>query len=326
MPHTLGASGPTVSALGLGMAALGRPGYITLGHEEDLGADRSVQAMEHRAHAVLDAAYRAGVRYFDAARSYGRAEDFLASWLATRSIPPGGITVGSKWGYTYTADWNVEAERHEVKDHSLSALRRQYAESRARLGAHLTLYQIHSATFESGVLEDPSVLGELARLREEGLRVGLSLSGPQQAAVLRRALEVRVDGRSLFSCVQATWNVLERSAGPALAEAHAAGWGVILKEVIANGRLGPRDPSAALQPFRALAQEHHTGPDVLATTAALAQPWASVVLSGAATVEHLGHHLRALDCPYGEALDARLRDMAESPQAYWALRGTLRWN
>ncbi|SEU19522.1 aldo/keto reductase [Stigmatella erecta] len=326
MPHTLGASGPTVSALGLGMAALGRPGYITLGHAEDLGAGRSVQAMEHRAHAVLDAAYRAGVRYFDAARSYGRAEDFLASWLAARGIPPGGVTVGSKWGYTYTAGWNVEAERHEVKDHSLSALRRQYAESRARLGAHLTLYQIHSATFESGVLDDTSVLGELARLREEGLRVGLSLSGPQQAAVLRRALEVRVDGRPLFSCVQATWNVLERSAGPALAEAHAAGWGVILKEVIANGRLGPRDQSPALHPFRALAQEQPTGPDVLATAAALAQPWTSVVLSGAATVEHLSSHLRALDLPYGEALEARLRGMAEAPQDYWALRSTLRWN
>lgn len=326
MPHTLGASGPTVSALGLGMAALGRPGYITLGHAEDLGSGRSEQAMEHRAHAVLDAAYAAGVRYFDAARSYGRAEDFLASWLAARNIPPGGVTVGSKWGYTYTAGWNVEAERHEVKDHSLSALRRQYAESRARLGAHLTLYQIHSATFESGVLDDTSVLGELARLREEGLRVGLSLSGPQQAAVLRRALEVRVEGQPLFSCVQATWNVLERSAGPALAEAHAAGWGVILKEVIANGRLGPRDSSPALNPFRALAQEQPTGPDVLATAAALAQPWVSVVLSGAATVEHLGSHLRALDLPYGEALEARLRGLAEAPSAYWAQRSSLPWN
>jgi aryl-alcohol dehydrogenase-like predicted oxidoreductase len=326
MPRTLGASGPPVSTLGLGMAALGRPGYITLGHAEDLGPHRSMEAMEQRAHALLDAAHRAGVRYFDAARSYGRAEDFLASWLGSRGLAPGEVTVGSKWGYTYTADWSVEAERHEVKDPSLSALRRQYAESRARLGAHLSLYQIHSATFESGVLDDTAVLGALARLREEGLRVGLSLSGPQQAAVLRRALEVRVDGLPLFSCVQATWNVLERSAGPALAEAHAAGWGVILKEVLANGRLGPRDSSPALHPFRALAQEQHTPPDVLATAAARAQPWASVVLSGAATVEHLESHLRALDFPYTEALDARLRPLAEAPAAYWAQRSALRWN
>nr|AAG31124.1 MxcA [Stigmatella aurantiaca Sg a15] len=326
MPHTLGNSGPAGTSLGLGLAALGRPGYITLGRAGDMGPDRSVQALEHRAHEVLDAAYHAGVRYFDAARSYGRAEDFLASWLASRGIKPGEVVVGSKWGYTYTADWNVDAERHEVKDHSVSTLRRQYAESRARLGAHLGLYQIHSATFESGVLDDALVLKELARLRENGLRVGLSLSGPQQAAVLRRALDIRVDGRPLFSCVQATWNVLERSVGSALAEAHASGWGVILKEVVANGRLGPRDEHPALHPFRALAAEQKTAPDVLAMAAALAQPWASIVLSGAATVAQLNSHLHALTLPYDEALDTCLRGMAEAPQVYWTTRSALPWN
>ena len=44
--------------------------------------------MEARGHAVLDEAWAAGVRYFDAARSYGRAEEFLARWLARGgSIP-----------------------------------------------------------------------------------------------------------------------------------------------------------------------------------------------------------------------------------------------
>ena len=70
-------SGEAVPGLGLGMAALGRPGYINLTHASDF-ADRSVGAMEAQAHAVLDAAYARGVRYFDAARSYGRAEAFLA--------------------------------------------------------------------------------------------------------------------------------------------------------------------------------------------------------------------------------------------------------
>ena len=81
---------------------------------------------------------------------------------------------------------------------------------------------------------------ELARLRaEEGLVIGLSVSGPRQADVIRAALEVRVDGVDPFACVQATWNVLEPSAGPALAEAHDAGAGVIVKEAVANGRLAP---------------------------------------------------------------------------------------
>ena len=122
----LGESGLRVSRLGLGLAALGRPGYITLGHASDLGSSYRREEMEAHAHAVLDAAHEGGVRYFDAARSYGMAEDFLGSWLASRGVAPGAATVGSKWGYTYTADWRVDAATHEVKDHSLAVLRRQW--------------------------------------------------------------------------------------------------------------------------------------------------------------------------------------------------------
>jgi aryl-alcohol dehydrogenase-like predicted oxidoreductase len=87
--------------LGLGMPALGRRGYIDLGHGADIGRDRSVAGMRRHTYAVLDAAYDAGVREFDAARSYGRAEEFLGRWL--RSRRPEGVTVGSKWSYVYTA-------------------------------------------------------------------------------------------------------------------------------------------------------------------------------------------------------------------------------
>ncbi|NMO17678.1 aldo/keto reductase [Pyxidicoccus fallax] len=326
MTRTLGARGPAVTSLGLGLAALGRPGYITLGHGADFGEDRSVSAMERRAHAVLDAAYGAGVRYFDAARSYGRAEAFLASWLAARGLRPGDVTVGSKWGYTYTADWRVDAERHEVKDHGLPTLRRQLAESRALLGPHLALYQIHSATFESGVLDDTAVLAELVRLREEGVAVGLSLSGASQGEVLRRALEVRVDGAPVFSCVQATWNLLERSAGPALAEAHAAGWGVIVKEAVANGRLTSRDTGPETGPLRELAAETGVTPDALALAAVLARPWVSVVLSGASTVEQLRENLAARSVAWSAELEARLEGLAEEASVYWGKRSSLPWN
>lgn len=74
------------SQLGLGLAALGRPGYINLGHAEDLDGDYNVAAMESHCHAVLDTAWAAGIRYFDAARSYGRAEQFLSRWLIGRHI------------------------------------------------------------------------------------------------------------------------------------------------------------------------------------------------------------------------------------------------
>ena len=128
--------------IGLGLAAVGRPGYITLGREHDLGEDRSVETLRSRTHELLDAAYAQGVRYIDAARSYGRSEEFLADWLKKRSDVD-DVVIGSKWGYTYTADWSTDAERHEVKDHSLAAYERQRAESAELLGDRLDLYQIH---------------------------------------------------------------------------------------------------------------------------------------------------------------------------------------
>jgi aryl-alcohol dehydrogenase-like predicted oxidoreductase len=307
-----------VSRFGLGLAALGRPGYINLGHGGDL-AGRTVDAdLERHVHVLLDAAYAAGVRYFDAARSYGKAEAFLASWLAQRALPPGEVTVGSKWGYTYTADWRVDADQHEVKDLSAATLRRQVAESLALLGPHLRLCQIHSATLESGVLEDRAVLDELMRLRATGLAIGLTVTGPRQAETIERALEIPV-----FDTVQATWNLLERSAGPALAEAHEAGLGVIVKEALANGRLTARGDVPELLETSA---RHGIAPDVLALGVVLAQPWADVVLSGAATLEALNNNLTALVVELPEGLGSELEELPVEPTRYWEERSMLPWN
>jgi aryl-alcohol dehydrogenase-like predicted oxidoreductase len=314
----LGRTGLAVSRLGLGLAALGRPGYINLGHGADLAGRTEVADLEQHAHALLDAAFEAGVRYFDAARSYGEAEAFLASWLVLRAMPPGEVTVGSKWGYTYTAGWRVDAEQHEVKDLSLATLRRQLAESRALLGPHLRLYQIHSATLESGVLDDRAVLDELRRLRESGLAIGLTVTGRRQAETIGRALELQV-----FDTVQATWNLLERSAGPALAEAHEAGLGVIVKEALANGRLTAR---GEVPPLLEASADRGIAPDTLALAAVLAQPWADVVLSGAATLEALNSNLTALAVELHQGLDPELEALAEDAARYWAERSALPWN
>lgn len=326
----LGRSRLAVSRMGLGLAALGRPGYINLGHADDLQRDYDVAAMRARADAVLDAAWAGGVRYIDAARSYGRAEDFLADWLARRGIGPAAVTVGSKWGYTYTAGWRTDADRHEVKEHSAANLERQLGESRARLGAHLDLYQIHSATLESGVLDDRVVLERLSRLRDEGVAIGLSLSGEAQAETLRRALQVGVASGPLFDTVQATWNLLEPSAGPALQAAHDAGLGVIVKEALANGRLTQRNTDAEFAPRRRrlaeIARRLDCGLDALALAAALAQPWADVVLSGAATVEQLRSNLDALAVRWDEAAAESLQSIAEKPADYWTTRSQLPWN
>src|ERR1700733_2509726 len=185
---SLGKTGLAVSQIGLGLAALGRPGYITLGHGADLAGGTEVETLRTRAHGVLDAAFDAGVRYFDAARSYGLAEEFLGSWLTARGLGRGDVTVGSKGGYTYTAGWQIGAEVNEVKDLSIETLQRQEGESHVLLGDTLALYQIHSATIESGVLDDAAVLEELARLRDGGLFIGFTSTGPQQSETIKHAV------------------------------------------------------------------------------------------------------------------------------------------
>ncbi|MFR9799310.1 aldo/keto reductase [Streptomyces sp. MS06] len=323
MPFSRLATATTPTAhLGLGLAAVGRPGYINLGRQADLPAERTVDALRARTHALLDAAYAQGVRYVDTARSYGRAEEFLADWLNARPDVD-DLVVGSKWGYTYTADWSTDAEQHEVKDHTAATYERQRAETAALLGDRLDLYQIHSVTPDSPALTDRSLHAKLAEAAEQGLTVGFSTSGPAQADAIRAALAVTVGGEPLFRTVQSTYNALETSAGPALAEAHEAGLTVIVKEGMANGRLaGPHAPEA----LRAVAAEVSLGCDAVALALILRRPWAGVVLSGAATTSQLASNLHAAAVDLDDGRLARLEKLAEEPQAYWKQRARLPWH
>jgi aryl-alcohol dehydrogenase-like predicted oxidoreductase len=315
----LGAGGPRVSRIGLGLAALGRPAYITSGRDTDLGTDRSEAHLRARSWEVLDAAYAAGVRYIDVARSYGSAEAFVSGWLASRA--PQGVVVGSKWGYRYVGGWDPRAAVHEVKDHSLAAFQRQWAESVGLLSPWLRLYQVHSATLDSGILDDAAVHRALARRRDQGMLLGITTSGADQAGAIRRALAVTVGGQPLFGAVQATWNLLEPSVEPALAEAAVAGWAVLVKEALANGRLtASGDAGHPATPLGAASEAAGTTPDAVAIAAALNRPWATLVLSGAATVAQLQSNLRALD------LDPLpLPDMSEPATEYWSRRSRRSW-
>src|SRR5207253_832768 len=91
-----------------------------------------------------------------------------------------------KWGYTYTGGWRLDAAEHEVKDLGAATLRRQAAESLALLGGSLRLYQIHSATLESGVLDDPQVRRGPERPRASGVGVGPAGRGPRAGRGARR--------------------------------------------------------------------------------------------------------------------------------------------
>lgn len=305
--------------IGLGLAALGRPAYINLGRDEALPAERTVDVMRQACWQVLDAAYAAGIRWVDVARSYGLAEEFLAGWLADRGAAD--VTVSSKWGYTYVGNWRVDALVHEVKDHSLARFVAQCAQSQALLGEHLGLYQVHSLTPDSPVFTDHPLLEALARLSANGLRVGFSTSGPEQAQVIERALALRVGGQPVFTAVQSTWNLLEPSAGPSLRSAHEAGLHVLIKEVLANGRLATQAPA----PLSELAQQHGATPDAIAIASAFLQPWADTVLIGPASIKQLSSNLGGPSVRLTEHELRALADLAEPAKEYWLRRSGLSW-
>jgi aryl-alcohol dehydrogenase-like predicted oxidoreductase len=315
------------AGVGLGLAALGRPGYLNLGHGEDLGAAKSVDALRARTVDVLDTAWENGVRYVDVARSYGRAEEFLAGWLEDRELGREDIVVGSKWGYEYTAGWQVDVAVHEEKDHSVAHLRHQWPETQRLLGDRLSLYQIHSATPDSGVLGDRAVLDELAALREGGLTIGITTSGPAQRDTIRRALEVDYDGRFLFEIVQATWNLLEHSAEAALEEAAHEGIGVIGKEALANGRLTERnrDEPELVEMLGDAADALGVPLDAAAIAGVLARPWCDTVLSGAVTADQLQSNLLARTVTWTEAMDKPFENVLEEPEDYWRTRSHQPW-
>jgi aryl-alcohol dehydrogenase-like predicted oxidoreductase len=318
-----------VTRLAVGLAAVGRPGYITLGRAADLPGERTPEALYARTAALLDAARDAGIGYVDVARSYGRAEEFLARWIAERAIAPDALTIGSKWGYAYTAGWRVDAAVHEEKALTVERFAAQLPESRRLLGDRLDLYQIHSATAESGCLADARLLAALLAARRSGAvrALGFTLSGATSARALEQGLAARVDGERVFDVVQATFNLLEPSLADGLRAAHDAGVGVIAKEVFANGRLSdandrPAD-AALLARVRALAPGVPV--DRIALAFALAHPFVDVALSGAATVAQLRSHASATALGLGPAVVEALRACAEAPAAYWTTRARLPW-
>ena len=303
-----------MTQLGLGLAALGRPEYLTVGHSDAVDGRFDPAALEQLCHAVLDAAWDSGVRHFDVARSYGAAERFLGSWLSRQPNRREHLVIGSKWGYAYVADFRRGAAVHEVKEHSVERFAEQWPQTLRELGCAPDHYLIHSVTPDSPALGDPALLDALRAVADGGTRIGISTSGPHQADVVHAALKVGV-----FSSVQSTWNPLEPSVGPALARAHEAGWFVVVKEAMANGRLVAEDSELAR-----LADSAGVGRDALALAGALAQPWADVVLSGAATAAQLEQNVAALsiDPELAAAIDPHL---AESPESYWHNRSQLPW-
>ena len=150
------------------------------------------------------------------------------------------MTISSKWGYVYTADWEVAADPPEVKHHDVDTFRRQLSETREHLGDWLALYQIHSATPDSGVLGERRGAERDGRVRPPARR---------QRQRHEPGRDDRSRGVARASSAPCRRPGTCTSARPRM-RWRARGLKVIVKEALANGRLAARDAEALARRWR----------------------------------------------------------------------------
>ena len=274
--------------VGLGLAAIGRPAYITSGGTGTCPATAagtpcgpgrtSCSTPRTRwASGTPTPPVRTGTPSSSSAPGWTPGSRTTCSW------PASGATSTSATG-------GSDVDTHEVKHHDLATFERQLAESRALLGDRLRLYQVHSLTPDSPLLTDGPLLAALAELRDGGVEVGVSTSGPRQARGGRagaRAVRRRRPAGHLGAVDLEPAGALGRPGAGRRARGRLPGGGQGGGRQRAAGRR--RGTGGAARGRRAA----RVGPDAVAIGAVLAQPWCDVVLSGAVTPEQLASNAAA---------------------------------
>ncbi|MEH6537658.1 MAG: aldo/keto reductase [Psychroserpens sp.] len=307
--------------IGLGLAALGRPDYINVRQNSNI--DKSKIAFKNNAFDVMDFAYKNGVRYFDTAPSYGLGEQFLLDWKNTRQHKD--IQLSTKWGYTYVANWEIGFDgKHEIKEHSLSKLNEQWKISKQLL-PQLKIYQVHSATLDSGILNDGTIHERLFQLKKEhGLQIGITTSGSNQSDIINIAKTIAVNGEGLFDSYQVTYNIFEQSTFETLQELKTLGKTIIIKEALANGRVFAN--KNVKKHLETLSKIYNTGIDAIAMRYVIDTIDPTIVLSGASTTNHLAQNLKALEFELSTEDLNLLTSLKMDSKAYWNERNDLTWN
>lgn len=313
--------------IGLGLAALGRPDYINIRSEHDV--DKSIEGFKTNALNVLDASYNLGIRDFDVAPSYGFGEQFLLEWHTSRQHKD--VNLSTKFGYTYIANWEVGfSGKHEIKEHSLNKLNEQWEVSKALL-PNLKIYQIHSATLDSGVLQNKEVLSRLHELKKENhLKIGITSSGTAQVKIIEEAQNIVLDDEDLFDSYQVTFNIFEQSCFDISKQLIGKGKTIIIKEALANGRVFRNsnfpEHKSVYDYLEQLSNKYAVGIDAIAIRFIIDVLEPSIVLSGGSNSIQIEQNLKALDFKLDHKDVLKLKSFAVSPNNYWKERSDLKWN
>ncbi|MFJ9212186.1 aldo/keto reductase [Streptomyces sp. NPDC102264] len=235
----IGRTGVRVSPLGFGAAPLGNL-YTPVDDE--------------RARAAVEAAWDAGVRYFDTAPHYGLglSERRLGSALAHR--PRTEFTVSTKVGrllepHPAPTGSDLTAGGFAVPDtlirradYSRDGVLRSLDASLARLGLdRVDIVYVHDPDDHLDAALDHA-LPALADLRDQGVIGAVGVGMNTVAPLLRVVAEADVDA----VMVAGRWTLIDRSAGPLLEACARRGVSVIAAAPFNSGLLSrPRPPDDA---------------------------------------------------------------------------------
>jgi aryl-alcohol dehydrogenase-like predicted oxidoreductase len=299
----LGRTGLELSRIGLGCGNFGGIGSAP----ELFGRGES----EEQAFALMDAAWAAGITFFDTAASYGggRSESWIRKWRSERGVP---VLSSSKVYWSVTGD---------PDDRGLSRKRilREVEGSLGRLGVdQLDLYLTHAPDPETPIEETLRALDELVSAGKVRA-IGASNLDAQQ---LEEALETSERlGLARFEWVQNEFSLLEQRAGGVLAVCEREGLGFTPFSPLGGGwltgkyRRGEGYPAGsrmtlrpepyedlateetfdALEAFEAAAAERGVEPTTLAIAWVLSDPHVTAVVVGPRRPEHLMPALAALE-------------------------------
>lgn len=272
-----------------------------------------------QAHALLDAAWDAGITTLDTADAYGggRSETYVGEWLRTRR--PDGAVITTK-------TFNPMADG---ADHGLapSRVRRQLESSLRRLGVErVDLYLCHDWDPDVPIAETAGVLDELVAAGTIGAYGLSNVDGAQ----LRDALAA-----GDFAWVQNSYSLLDRRAERdvlPLCREHGLGFtpfsplaGGWLTGKYRRGAVPPEGSRMTMRPepyehlrrsvvFDALEALAALGdPATLAFAWLLAQPGVTAVVAGPRRPEHLAPALAALATDVDVAALGALFEAEEPP-------------
>ena len=309
----LGGSGLIVSRVGLGCGNFGGIGSAP----ELFGGGES----EEEAFALMDAAWEAGVTFFDTAASYGggRSETWVGRWRRDRGVP---VVLSTKVYWSVTGD-------PDDRGLAPARIRRELEGSLERLGVdHVEMYLTHEPDPETPIEQTLLALDELVRAGKLRAIGGSNLD----AEALEQALETSERlGLARFQWVQNEYSLVRREQAEAVLEVcRREGLGFTPFSPLAGGWLAGRyrrgeaypqgsrmtlrpgpysdlereETFAALEAFGEVAAERHVAPATLATAWVLSHPLVTAVVVGPRRPEHLEQALAAVEL----RLEPRVRD------------------